>query len=49
MPIIKIYDLKNLCKIHRIIFEDIYDWAGQIRKGELLEADVEAFIGRYEK
>jgi cell filamentation protein len=36
MPIIKIYDLKNLCKIHRIIFEDIYEWAGQIRKGEFL-------------
>jgi cell filamentation protein len=36
MTIIKTYDLKNLCKIHRIIFEDIYEWAGQIRKGEFL-------------
>jgi cell filamentation protein len=36
MPIIGTYDLKNLCKIHKIIFEDIYEWAGQIRKGEFL-------------
>jgi cell filamentation protein len=36
MPIIATYDMKNLCKIHKIIFEDIYEWAGQIRKGEFL-------------
>lgn len=25
------YDLTHLCAIHRRIFGDIYDWAGQIR------------------
>lgn len=25
------YDLRHLCAIHRGIFQDIYDWAGQLR------------------
>jgi len=25
-----------LCNIHKVIFEDIYSWAGQIRKGDFL-------------
>jgi len=29
-------DFKNLCKIHQIIFEDIYEWAGHIRHGDFL-------------
>jgi cell filamentation protein len=36
MPIAKEFDLNSLCKIHKIIFDDIYEWAGQIRKGEFL-------------
>jgi cell filamentation protein len=32
VPIMKNYDLSSLCKIHKIIFEDIYEWAWQIRK-----------------
>jgi cell filamentation protein len=26
------YDLPHVCAIHRRIFGDIYDWAGQIRR-----------------
>ncbi len=25
------YDLPHLCAVHRRIFGDIYDWAGQVR------------------
>jgi cell filamentation protein len=30
-PVPPTYDLRHLCEIHRRIFGDIYDWAGQIR------------------
>lgn len=30
-PVSATYDLPHLCAIHRRIFGDIYDWAGQIR------------------
>jgi len=30
------FDLKHLRSIHRFIFEDIYSWAGEIRKGDFL-------------
>jgi cell filamentation protein len=30
-PVLPSYDLRHLCAIHRRIFEDIYDWAGQLR------------------
>ena len=30
-PVLPSYDLAHLCAIHRRIFGDIYDWAGQIR------------------
>ena len=30
-PVRASYDLPHLCEIHRRIFGDIYDWAGQIR------------------
>ena len=32
-PVPPTYDLRHLCEIHRRIFGDIYDWAGQIRTG----------------
>jgi len=34
MPIISEFNLDTLCKIHKIIFEDIYEWAGQVRQGD---------------
>lgn len=30
-PVRATYDLPHLCAIHRRIFGDIYDWAGQVR------------------
>jgi cell filamentation protein len=36
MPTLKKLDFEALCKIHKIIFEDIYEWAGQIRRGDFL-------------
>jgi cell filamentation protein len=30
-PVVPGYDLKHLCAVHRRIFGDIYDWAGQLR------------------
>jgi len=30
-PVPPSYDLRHLCSIHRRIFGDIYDWAGQLR------------------
>lgn len=30
-PIQGVFDLKHLCAIHRYLFQDVYDWAGEIR------------------
>ena len=30
-PVPASYDLRHLCAIHRRIFGDVYDWAGQLR------------------
>jgi fido (protein-threonine AMPylation protein) len=30
-PVQPSYDLRHLCAIHRRVFGDIYDWAGQLR------------------
>jgi len=30
------FDLKHIKNIHKFIFGDIYDWAGQIRRGDFL-------------
>src|ERR1700722_8091298 len=30
-PVLPDYDLGHLCAIHRRIFADIYEWAGQLR------------------
>jgi len=30
------YGFRHLCAIHRYLFCDIYDWAGEIRRGEFL-------------
>jgi cell filamentation protein len=36
MQVMGQFDLAHLCKIHRFIFSDIYDWAGELRRGEFL-------------
>jgi cell filamentation protein len=30
------FDFSLLCNIHKSIFQDVYSWAGLIRKGEFL-------------
>ena len=30
-PIQGAFDLKHLCEIHAHLFQDVYDWAGQLR------------------
>ena len=36
LPLMSELNFDTLCKIHKIIFEDIYEWAGQIRRGDFL-------------
>ena len=48
MPIIEKINFENLCKIHKIIFEDIYEWAGIIRQGDFLSKGNSIFCrGQY--
>jgi len=42
-PIIKQFNFDTLCKIHKTIFEDIYEWAGQIRTGDFLSKGASIF------
>ena len=32
-PVCGGFDLRHLCDIHRYLFQDVYTWAGQVRKG----------------
>ena len=48
MPIIEKINFENFCKIHKIIFEDIYEWAGLIRQGDFLSKGNSIFCrGQY--
>jgi cell filamentation protein len=48
MPILKIFDFNGLCKIHGVIFSDIYEWAGQIRRGDFFSKGNSIFCrGQY--
>jgi cell filamentation protein len=48
MPIMEKINFQNLCKIHKIIFEDIYEWAGLIRHGDFLSKGDSIFCrGQY--
>ena len=42
-PISNKFDFSLLCDIHKSIFQDIYDWAGQIRRGEFFSKGVSIF------
>ena len=33
---IETFDFDSLCNIHKVIFSDIYEWAGEIRRGDFL-------------
>lgn len=40
LPVRATYDLPHLCTIHRRIFGDIYEWAGQIRTVAMAKGDL---------
>jgi cell filamentation protein len=47
-PIIEEINFDNLCKIHKMIFEDIYEWAGIIRHGDFFSKGNSIFCrGQY--
>ena len=48
MPIMETFNFETLCKIHKIIFEDIFEWAGLIRRGDFLSKGNSIFCrGQY--
>ena len=48
MPIMDKFNFNTLCAIHKIIFEDIYEWAGQIRCGDFFSKGNSIFCrGQY--
>ena len=48
MPIMYKFNFDTLCKIHKTIFEDIYEWAGQIRYGDFFSKGNSIFCrGQY--
>jgi cell filamentation protein len=47
-PLVQKFTFETLCKIHKIIFVDIYEWAGQIRQGDFLSKGNSIFCrGQY--
>jgi cell filamentation protein len=48
MPLLGEFNFEALHKIHKIIFEDIYEWAGQMRRGDFLSKGNSIFCrGQY--
>jgi len=39
-PIVGSFDFKHLQKIHEYIFQDIYEWAGQVRKVDIAKGNM---------
>ena len=38
-PVEGSFDLVHLCKIHQYIFQDVYDWAGEVRTVDIVRGD----------
>lgn len=38
-PVVGDFDLDHLCKLHRHVFQDVYDWAGQLRMVDISKGD----------
>lgn len=53
-PIQGTFDLRHLCAVHRHLFQDVYDWAGEIRTVDISRegsrfasfALIESYLGR---
>ena len=52
-PITGNYDLPHLCRMHQHVFQDVYDWAGQLRMVDISKGDsrfanfglIESYLG----
>ena len=38
-PVKGSFDLTHLCKIHQYLFQDVYDWAGEIRSVDITRGE----------
>ena len=38
-PVEGSFDLNHLCKIHAYLFQDVYDWAGEVRSVDIIRGD----------
>lgn len=38
-PVEGFFDLAHLCKIHQYLFQDVYDWAGEVRSVDIIRGD----------
>jgi cell filamentation protein len=38
-PISGSFDLAHLCKIHEYLFQDVYEWAGEIRRVDIIRGE----------
>ena len=38
-PIEGFFDLVHLCKIHQYLFQDVYEWAGELRSVDIIRGD----------
>ena len=38
-PVAGSFDLAHLCKIHQYLFQDVYEWAGEVRSVDIVRGD----------
>lgn len=38
-PVEGSFDLAHLCKIHQYLFQDVYEWAGEVRSVDIIRGD----------
>jgi cell filamentation protein len=38
-PVEGFFDLAHLCKIHQHLFQDVYEWAGEVRSVDIIRGD----------
>jgi len=38
-PVEGFFDLAHLCKIHQYLFQDVYEWAGEVRTVDIIRGD----------
>ena len=38
-PVEGSFDLAHLCKIHQYLFQDVYEWAGEVRSVDIIRGE----------